>query len=167
MTRDQSSFSKNQTQTQTQTQTRKSNHKQKRTHKCALCKKPLINETYSNHYCQSGIEIQANGYIKKLLRKDSQPRNKFPDVQHVWADTHPEKENTYLLKIKAPLDIIPLFLEEIKSHLSSSRSRTRPNSNQRPGSSQRPNSNQSADDKHSPSPSPSPRPHSRPLAIRF
>ena len=112
MTRDQSSFSKK----QTQTKTKKSNHKQKRSHKCALCQKPLINESYSNHYCQSGIEIKANGYIKKLLRKESQPRNKFPDVQHVWADTHPEKENTYLLKIKAPLDIIPQFLEEIKNN---------------------------------------------------
>lgn len=93
--------------------------KTKRVHKCALCHKSLENESYSNHYCQTDIEIQATSYLKKLLRKESEPRQNFPQVQHVWADPHPEpeKKNTYLLKIKAPLDIIPEFIKELQSHL--------------------------------------------------
>ena len=94
--------------------------KTKRVHKCALCHKPLEKDSYSNHYCQTDIEIEATSYIKKLLRKESEPRQNFPQVQHVWADPHPdpEKKNTYLLKIKAPLDIIPDFIRELQANLS-------------------------------------------------
>ena len=98
-------------------QSRNRNNHKKRVHKCALCDKELINETYSNHYCRTGIEIEATSYLKKLLRKESIPRQNFPQVQHVWADPHNTQENVYLLKIKAPPDIIPDFLEELKNHI--------------------------------------------------
>ena len=101
----------------TRNQSRNRNTHKKRVHKCALCGKELINETYSNHYCRTGIEIEATSYLKKLLRKESIPRQNFPQVQHVWADPHDTQENVYLLKIKAPPDIIPDFLEELKKHL--------------------------------------------------
>ena len=88
-----------------------------RVHKCALCNTELKGESYSNHYCRTNIELEATSYLKKLLRKESVPRQSFPQVQHVWADPHPEKKNIFLLKIKASPDIIPQFLEELKSHL--------------------------------------------------
>jgi hypothetical protein len=91
----------------------------RRVHKCALCNKELINESYSDHYCQTGIEIEATSYLKKLLRKESVPRQNFPKVQHVWAEPHsdPKRQNCFVIKIKAPLDIIPDFIEELKAHL--------------------------------------------------
>ena len=98
----------------------------RRVHKCALCHKELINESYSDHYCQTGIEIEATSYLKKLLRKESIPRQNFPQVQHVWADPHPDasRKNCFLIKIKAPPDIIPDFIEELKAHLPAPRSPT-------------------------------------------
>lgn len=89
----------------------------KRLHKCALCSKELRNESYSDHYCRTGIEIKATSFLKKLLRKESIPRQNFPQVQHVWADKHATQENMYVLKIKAPPDIIPDFIEELEAHL--------------------------------------------------
>lgn len=94
-----------------------------RRHQCALCHQNLGQVSYSDHYCQTDIEIVATPYLKKLLRKDSEPRNKFPAVQHVWADPHPSQENTYLLKIKAPLDIIPEFIQEVKDELARHKSK--------------------------------------------
>lgn len=93
--------------------------KKKRVNKCALCHKTLENESYSDHYCATNIEISGTSYLKKLLRKESEPRENNPEVQHAWADPHPDpsRENTYLLKIKAPLDIIPRFIQDLQKHL--------------------------------------------------
>ena len=117
--------------------------KTKRIHKCALCHKSLENESYSNHYCQTDIEIEATSYIKKLLRKESEPRQKFPQVQHVWADPHPdpERKNIYLIKIKSPLEVIPNFIQELKKEIEANTIKRTPSPSHR-------------------SHTPSPRPHS-------
>lgn len=87
-----------------------------RKHQCALCHQ-ILEGSYSDHYCQTDIRIEASPVIKKYLRKDSMSRSNFPDVQHVWADAHPTEEGIFLLKIKAPLDIIPDFIEDVKKAL--------------------------------------------------
>ena len=119
---------KNQQQNQPR-HSRRSNNK-RRIHKCALCGKELRHESYSDHYCRTGIEIKASSYLKKLLRKESIPRQNFPQVQHVWADPHATQENVYLLKIKAPPDIIPDFIEELEAHLPSKQVKKQIDSNQ-------------------------------------
>ena len=39
-------------------------------------------------------------------------------MQHAWAEVNPDDPTTYLMKVKAPLDIIPKFVEELQNRLS-------------------------------------------------
>ena len=90
-------------------------------HKCSMCYANLKGVKFSDHYCRTDIEIIGNGYIKKLLRADSTLRTSYPEVQHVWAELITEhsqhSQQQYRLKIKAPLDIIPEFLENLETML--------------------------------------------------
>ena len=81
---------------------------------CALCNTNLYQTSYSNHYCRSNIPIESDGIIKAFLRKSCSVRQKYPNVQHVWADPNPSNTKEYLLKIKAPLSEIDDFVSDLK-----------------------------------------------------
>jgi hypothetical protein len=102
-----------------------------RSNKCSLCQTDLQHKSFSDHYCQEDIHITCNGIIKSLLKKNNPLRQGFPEVQHVWADKNPENPKEYLLKIKAPTNIIPQFLKELQSEISQNRP-NRPNQPNRP-----------------------------------
>ena len=95
---------------------------------CSLCKTYLYKTSYSNHYCRENIPIQSTGIIKSLLKKSSSVRQKYPNVQHVWADLNPKASNSdeYLVKIKAPLEEIDDFIADLKIEIETHKQTLKP-----------------------------------------
>ena len=100
-----------------QSKTPKHKNSRRRVHTCSLCKVKLGNTSFSEHYCQTDIPIESSGIIKNLLKKNSELRRGYPEVQHAWADPDPKQEKQYLLKIKAPLNIIPQFTRDLQTQI--------------------------------------------------